>query len=125
MNRLIVVLSLSLLAVMNEGKPDVIEVFSNPGILGIGAKEEIVDFKPNGIEEVIDINKGFLGLGASTTVRDYVYNPYALYNYGYGNNYGNYYGNYYGNRGYYNNYGYGGYNNYYNNYNRGYYYGKK
>jgi len=87
--------------------------------LGIGAKERIVDFKPNGVEEVIDVNNGFLGLGATTRVRDYYYNPYGYS--GYGGYYGNY-GNYYNG---YNNYGYGGYNNYYNNYyNRG-YYGKK
>uniref|UniRef100_A0A914X0P1 Uncharacterized protein n=1 Tax=Plectus sambesii TaxID=2011161 RepID=A0A914X0P1_9BILA len=113
--RRILLLSLSLLAIKNEAKPDTIEVIQDPGFLGIGAKTEIVDFKPNGVEEVIDINKGFLGLGASTTVRDYYYNPY-------GYNYGKYYNNYYGNRGYYN-YGYGNNNNYYNNYNRGYYYG--
>uniref|UniRef100_A0A914XDM9 Uncharacterized protein n=1 Tax=Plectus sambesii TaxID=2011161 RepID=A0A914XDM9_9BILA len=125
---LLVVIASSFLLTANEAKPDTIEIIQN------GANTEIIDFQPNGREEVIDINQ--TPYGSNTYVREYSW--YPNYNYGYGNNYygynNGYYNNYYNNNGYYNYYNNNknnGYYNYYNNNNRGYYgnyysnYGKK
>ena len=57
---LILLGSLAFLSVVIEARPEVIETFSNPGILGIGAKQQIIDYKPNGVEQVISVAKVLL-----------------------------------------------------------------